>query len=106
MACGEAEIHVGDVGTAFRATISDENCNIVDLSDYEEYQLIFGKPDKSVIAKTATLYTDGTDGIIQYLSTADFLDQPGLWQVQGHVTKTGGQWKSNIVEFRVHKNLE
>lgn len=106
MACSESEIHVGDTGTIFRATISDENCLPVDLSVYSTKELMFGKPDKSVVTKTASFYTDGTDGIIQYTSEADFLDQAGIWQVQGKVSTVGTSWKSNLVEFRVHKNLE
>lgn len=100
-----AEIHVDDVGTSFEATVKDEESEIVDVSSADEKVLKFQKPDKTVVEKTASLVTDGTDGKIKYVSEEDFLDLPGLWSVQGYVVLGGGQFHSDIHKFRVHRNL-
>lgn len=100
-----SEIHVGDVGTAIRATIKDEDDVVVDVSAATTKQLIFEKSDCTEVTKTATFYTDGTDGIIQYVTESGFLTVAGVWRVQAYIVLPGGEWKSDIYEFRVHKNI-
>lgn len=101
-----AEIHVNDIGTAFRATILDESSDPVNLAGATDKALIFCKPDKTVVTKSASFYTDGTDGVIQYISESGFLDQPSKWQLQGYVVMSGSYWRTNIIDFLVYKNLE
>lgn len=100
------EIHVGDVATALQATIRNQDGNIIDVSSATVLQLKFIKPNRSVVTKTASLYTDGTDGIIQYI-TADEndFDQAGIWNIQGYVVISGAPKNSNIEEFRVFPNV-
>lgn len=100
-----SEIHIGDVGTAIRATIKDEDDVAVDVSAATTKQLIFEKPDCTEVTKTATFYTDGTDGIIQYLTETSFLNMAGVWRVQAYIVLSGGEWKTDIYEFRVYKNI-
>lgn len=101
-----SEIHKNDKGTAFRVTIKDETGTAVDLSGGSAKYIIFEKPDRTIVSKDASFYTDGTDGVIQYVTESGFLDQPALWRLQGYVVESGGYWKTDIYEFRVHKNLE
>lgn len=102
-----AEIHVGDVGTSFRATVYDQDGAIVDLSTFTSLILKVMKPNRKTENFTATLYTDGTDGIMEYVtSSANDLSQSGIWKMQGIVTLSGGgNHYSDIVEFRVEPNL-
>lgn len=100
------EIHKDDYGTIFRATILDENDAVVDVGDFTTRSFIFKKPDKSIINKTASLYTDGSDGIIQYTVESGVLDTVGVWQIQAHVIGDTTSWKTDVQEFRVYKNLE
>lgn len=102
----KSEVHVGDIGTAFRTTIYDQSSGIVDISTADSKYLIFKKPNGTVVQESASFLTDGTDGIIQYVSVSGFIDQPAVWQLQGYVTFPGGSWKTDIYEFRVFKNLE
>lgn len=102
----KSEVHVNDIGTAFRATVYDEDSLAVSLTGVSSKYLIFKKPDGTVSQKSADFYTDGSDGVIQYISESGFLDQPALWQLQGYVIFPGGSWKTDIYEFRVFKNLE
>lgn len=104
MAAGE--IHVGDTGTVFRVTIYDQDNVVRDISTYTTKQLIFRKPDGTILTKTADFYTDGTDGIIQWTTTsASDLDLDGTWKLQAKVASGSNSHKSDIVDFKVWPNL-
>ena len=103
MAC---EIHLGDIGTAFRLTILDCAGAIVDISAASVKEVVFRKPDMTVVAQAGAFYTDGTDGVVQYVTVADDLDQLGNWKIQAEVTLPTGTWSSNVETFKVHKNLK
>lgn len=100
------EIHVGDVLTAFKATVKDQNGAIVDISTATTKQLIFKKTDGTIVAKAAAFVTDGVDGQMQYISAANDLDQSGTWHVQGYVVlASGGAWHTDVHTFVVDPNL-
>lgn len=101
----QGEIHKGDVGTVFRATIRDESGEIVNLSGATTIELEFRKPNGVILVKTASFATDGTDGKIQYISQIDDLDRVGRWTVQGYVEALGGSWHSDKYIFEVLSNL-
>lgn len=104
MACSIYEIHLGDIGTAFEVTLMD--CDVVvDISSASSIEIIFKKPDKSVVTQTAVFQTDGTDGIIQYITVLGDLDQIGTWYLQAKVTLPTGTWSSDTSKFKVYKNL-
>lgn len=100
------EMHVGDIGVAFRVTVKNQDDEVVDLSSASSLQINFKQPDGTLLEKTATLYTDGTDGIMQYVSVSGFLNQAGKWQIQGFVEVSGGSWYTDITTFNVSSNLE
>lgn len=101
------EIHLGDIGTAFRITLKDDDVP-VDVSSAVAVgakTITFKKKSGVVVEKEAVFFTDGTDGIIQYLTIAEDLDELGTWEIQAQVTLTSGQWRSNTDKFRVYENL-
>ena len=98
------EIHKQDIGTAFDITLYDGK-EIVDVSNASTMSIIFVKPSKAKVIKTAVHKTDGLDGIIRYITIADDLDLIGKWQIQAKVTLATGTWSSDITSFRVHDNL-
>ncbi len=100
-----ADIRLNDVGTLFKATIVDENDAIVDISSATIMEFIFLKPNKTTLTTTATLYTDGTDGIMKYATVAGDIDQSGSFKVQGHVVLSTGEWRTSILSFQVGCNL-
>jgi len=101
--CG-GEIHLNDIGTEFRCTIKD--CStVVDVSTVTTKELIFVKPSGERLTKTASFYTDGTDGIITYTSVSGDLNECGLWSIQGFVIIGTGEFHSNIRNFKVERNL-
>lgn len=100
-----AEIHLGDVGTVFTATILDENGAAVDVSSASELTLVYNKPDGTAIERTAVLVNDGTDGMISYTTIALDIDQVGTWRVQGYVAIGTSEFYSDVHVFRVYPNL-
>lgn len=116
MACVD-ELHVDDEGTSLEFRINecgpDGSSSIVDISSASSMVVRFQKPDaaKTTIDKTASIYTggtngDGTDGIIQYITEAGFIDTKGKWKAQAIVSFTAsGPFHSSIVEIMVEKNL-
>lgn len=101
--CGK-EIHVGDIGTSFEVTLYD--CDvIVDVSGATTQEIVLLKPDESRVVKTTTFLSDGTDGVIRWLSQVDDLDQEGKWKLQGHIILPSGEWWTDTDEFKVYPNL-
>ena len=105
MTC-DFEVQAGAVGTAFRVTIVDCDDVFIDISTASVKTITFKDPSGTKVVQTAVFYTDGTEGIIEYVSVANDLDLVGdNWQIQGHVTLPTGEWPSKIGEFSVKDNL-
>lgn len=101
------EVHKDDIGTIFRATIKDGS-TAVDVSSATTLQFFFRKPDASltVDTQTAVLTGDGTDGIIEYISTSGDLDTIGTWQLQAKIVlDVNNQFKTDWHKFEVHENI-
>jgi len=98
------EIRYLDRGTQFLVTLRDGD-EVVDLSDATTLQLLFKKPSSELLTKTATLYTNGTDGKIYYLSNATDLNEVGTWYLQAFIIIDTDEFHSDIASFKVHRNL-
>lgn len=98
------EIHVDDIGVRFTVTIKDGE-DIVDVSSASLKQLLFQRPNGSILTKTASLFSDGTDGIIIYTTTSGDLSEAGNWKLQGYVEFGSSHYHSDVVTFRVHRNI-
>ena len=59
----------------------------------------------TVLTKTASFYTDGSDGIIQYTTINGDLDTAGEWGVQAYIVSASGTWHSDIIPMRVYPNV-
>lgn len=99
------EIHVGDIGTSFELTVY-EDTTVVDISPATSLSIFFKKPDGTVVEQTGVFLTDGTDGVVQYISVLADLDQAGSWQAQARVVLPTGTWSSDIHKFKVYANLD
>ena len=100
------EIHLNDVGTQFKLTISDAGTAVDVSPSGTTYTINFRKPDGTCLTKTATPFTDGTDGIISYITSSGDLDITGTWKLQALVDFPGPtEFYSDIHSFRVHKNI-
>lgn len=99
-----SEIHVDDIGTQLIVTIKDDGVP-VDVSLASSIQIVITKPNTSKMVKTATFYTDGTDGLIYYTSILGDFDSAGVYEIQGIVNLSGGTYHSSISTFKVYRNL-
>lgn len=93
-----------DFGTVFRVTIVDNGVPISIPADAVK-RIRFQKPSGHVITKTAAFETDGSDGIIKYVTVAGDVDVAGVWKIQGYVEFGGGGWSSVPEEFEVEDIL-
>lgn len=92
-------IHVGDIGTVFTLTIKDDAGAAVNVSSAAgagTKKIKFLRPDGTVLEKTATFTTDGTDGKITCTSASGDLNQAGMWKMQGYVALTS--WSGHVGE--------
>jgi len=99
-------IHVGDVGTVFELTITEQDGTVVDVSSVATKTIYFKKPNSAKIAATASFTTNGTDGKIKYASQTNDIDMAGLWKIQGYVEfASGDKFYSEVVSFTVRANI-
>ena len=100
-----SDIHLGDVGTVFILTVMDGTA-IVDISAASVMKINLVSPSSTKTTHTATHTSDGTDGKMEYATSAsNVLAEIGAWQWQGQVTLPSGAWKTNVLAFTVLDNL-
>lgn len=99
------EIHKGDIGTAFQVTLKDGSTTL-DLSTATTKQLKFKKPAGTIVTKTASFITDGTDGAIEYVTVDGDLDEAGNWNIQAYIVIGSTAFHSDLGDFIVYPNLE
>ena len=98
------EIHQNVICTAFTITIQDDT-TVVNISSATTRQIKFKKPSGTVVTKTASFVTDGTDGKLSYVTIADDLDEAGKWYLQVYLVITGWTGHSDQGDFVVYSNL-
>lgn len=98
--------HVGEVGIIFRFDILDSDDAALDLSTASVKKIYFRKPHGIKIERDAAFYTDGTDGIIQYISSDGDIDFAGLWKMQAYFEIDGNKFFTEKKEFWVSETLE
>ena len=99
-----ADVHHLDEGTVFEALIVDGTVTLP-LTAALVRELHFQRPDGTHVLKPAALTTDGTDGKMQYVAEAGFLNQAGVWAWQPYLEFAAGAWHGETQWFRVLENL-
>lgn len=101
-----SDCHVDDIGTPFILEVVNKKTGApLDLSTASSLQIRFKAPGTVTVVKTATLFTDGKDGQIQYLSISGDLHTEGQWKMQAEVVVGTATWHSDVVSFQVASNL-
>lgn len=98
------EIHYGDVGTSLQVTVKDGN-DVLDVSAASTKQILLLKPGGDLLTKTASFVTDGTDGVIKYVTISGDLDELGMWKIQVYVVIGSSEWHSDVGTFKVFPNI-
>ena len=97
-----AAIVTTDIGTTFRVTVKDQAGTVVNIASATTRQLIMKAPSGALKTFTASLTGDGTDGIMEFVTTdADQVGEAGDWQWQARVVIGSGDWKSEVKRFNV-----
>ena len=105
------DIFVGDVGTHFICEIVNLVNSLpeapLDISSASEKVVVFIKPDFTEKEFDASFVTDGSDGLLEYVTashedgTID-LDVEGNWEYYGWIKYSTGQRRTSTGKFRVY----
>ena len=98
------EIRKDNIGIQFVVNVKDGD-DPEDISAYTTRQIIIRKPNGSILTKTATLSTDGTDGACYCVSEDGDLDLVGVYRLQIRLSTSSVDYTTNIGSFRVSTNL-
>jgi hypothetical protein len=83
--CIRRVLHCGDAGVSIGIRVV-ENGVPVDISSATLMRIYLKSPDGDTVkCMTAGFKTDGSDGILEYVTVAVDLDEPGEWTIQGFV---------------------
>lgn len=97
-------IHEGDIGTKLLLTIKDDG-SIVDISSASSLSIFIKRPDGTILTRSGTLETDGTDGQMYYIVVVGDLNEAGGYKIQAQVSLSSGDFYSTTATFKVHCNL-
>lgn len=97
-------IQVGATNLAIKLQVREGN-DVVNISSASALTIIIEKPDSTLVSASATLFTDGSDGMMIYRTSGSDLDQAGNYNVQGYVVITGFSGYTTPVHFTVYPNL-
>jgi|TARA_B100000085_G_scaffold255274_2_gene254986 hypothetical protein len=99
-----SQIHAGDVGTKLIVTVKDDG-SVVDISSASSLSIFIKKPDGTILTRSGTLETDGTDGKMHYIVVSGDLDVAGVYKIQGKVVLSSGTFSTTTATFKVQCNL-
>jgi hypothetical protein len=100
-------VHVGDIGTHYKARIQDNGAAFGDVALATEAVLLFQTP-AGVLERDATITNEGADWFLNYVVVDEtFHARAGVYRWQGHVTFADGQtFHTSTESYRVEPNLE
>ncbi len=95
----------GDVGSPVGLTVKRADGNVEsDLGSASTMEIVFVPPSGTAKTETAVLVSDGTDGKMEYITEAGFLDEVGTWHYHGHIVIGSGDWLTNVKTLDVMPN--
>jgi hypothetical protein len=100
----KAKIRVGNT-VDFEHEFKDDDDVVISIASPTTLSMHLRKPDGTVVTKTATLVSDGTDGKLHYQTLVSDLDVIGDWTRQFYVKLASSEWTGNLFKFTVHRKL-
>ena len=98
------KIRLGDIGTSFQSQIKEAGA-VVPIDGATTLEMVFRKPSGTKVTQTASVLTDGLDGILKYVSLSGDIDEYGEWEYWGKVTFSASQvFEATKDVFEVVKN--
>ena len=80
-----ASIHSGDIGTVIELTVKDENGVVLDISGATVKQMHLKIPSGTLLYKTASFSSSGTDGRIRFTTAVDDIPEAGTYYVDAYL---------------------
>lgn len=98
----DSKFHVGDVGARLIAEFlewdeSTQEYVARNIAAATQLRIYLTKPDGTTLTKTAVFDTDGTDGLMKYVTIAGDLSVKGTWKIQGYAAGVSG-WSGSTRE--------
>lgn len=95
----------GAIDAIIRCTITEDG-DVLPIDGATAKNIVLRSPSGVVKTKTAAFTTDGTDGMLQYVtSSASDLDETGWWKAQPDITIPGYSGRCSVAQFEVLGNL-
>ena len=93
----------GDYGSTIFRTILKEDHSARDISTATTKSLVFRKPGGSVVTKSMSFVSDGTDGQLKYVLATGDIDEAGEWEMQVRVVlnTSDADFRTKIEKFTV-----
>ena len=103
----QGEMRVGDIGTVLIFTLKEtESEEILNISTATVKTILLKKPDGTVLTKTASFVTDGSDGKLKYKTISGDISIAGIWEAQAYIEMVAGEkWHSDTIVIKVFNNL-
>jgi BppU N-terminal domain len=93
-----------DIGSVIRVMVR-ENGSVFNASAATTKTLKLQKPSGEVAEVAAIFQTDGSNGVLQYTTIANDLDETGPWTGQLFLAFPSGSWHTEPFNFNVGSNL-
>lgn len=100
-------VHDDDFGFVITITFTSRSTGLaLDISGATTRRIdVRNTRTGAVNQNAATFVTDGTDGQLQYTTTAADFDAAGLWEVQGVAFSVSVRFATDIADIDVRRNL-
>lgn len=97
---------LGETNKTLNVYFVDASDNGIPISAATTKQIKVTKPSGEDVVEDASFISGGTTGGITFtIADADWLDEQGVWQIQGLCSGTGFSWKTVVGQFYVSDNL-
>ena len=89
-----------DVGVPIIVAITDQKSNKMNLVGSSDIKINLLYPDETTrLAAEASFVTDGSDGLIQYVTNTNDISQSGTYIAQGEVILPTGERRTSAISF-------
>lgn len=102
----DSGIHVNDVGTLLRLTLSDGGASALNISTASVRQFRLLAPNGASYLKSASFGSGGgVDGVLQYQTIDGDLPVAGVWRIQPYIETPSASWHGSMASFDVFANV-
>lgn len=99
-------LQVNDIGVALTVKIvQNDGQTPINLSSFTSPTIYVTRSDGTLITGVATFTTDGSDGLIQYVTQVGDLSIPGIYKIQASYLVSGSLKHASKDVFVVDPNL-